>query len=481
MKVATLVLSLLLICPIALAQPNYSGAYGAYPHCQACHNSGSSPTNQFPYWNASLHASAYDSHPELQWDPVCVPCHTTGWDLTLNNGGFDDFFYAGDTLGMQEMRNVQCEACHGPTSQIPHPPSTVVDYHAEVCGGCHTGLGKPAYDEWTTSGHGSNASIAAQQLPCAKCHEAASAKLWLSTGSPPTSLPDDPVWQIACPSCHAVHERTVFDPQLFLAPDSTCRACHNMDGAVVGEVPHATQQNMIRGVGYGAYEWPGYTYANSCHQCVVPGTCVMCHMDTTDYSGADPLTTGHTFAVRLETCIVCHPAWVPPDSSFNFQGVQSEMDSLLLLLAAALAQADTTTAEYAQAKFDYDFVMADGSRGIHNAIYASALLISSIENLPPVGVKAEFAAQSSKFRLESPCSNPFNSTTVLSYELRVSSFVKLDIYDVSGRLVTELVNGWREAGLHKATFDGSELPSGIYLYRLQEGNYKASGKMALVR
>ena len=77
--------------------------------------------------------------------------------------------------------------------------------------------------------------------------------------------------------------------------------------------------------------------------------------------------------------------------------------------------------------------------------------------------------------------NPFNATAAISYELRAASYVSLKVYDTSGRLVTALVNGFRQAGAHEVTFDGSNLPSGIYLYRIQVGSWSAVGKMALVK
>lgn len=77
--------------------------------------------------------------------------------------------------------------------------------------------------------------------------------------------------------------------------------------------------------------------------------------------------------------------------------------------------------------------------------------------------------------------NPFNPTTVLSYKLQVASFVNLSVYDVAGRQVAELVNGWRDSGVHQATFDGSSLPSGIYIYRLTAGDLNVSGKMVLMK
>ena len=77
--------------------------------------------------------------------------------------------------------------------------------------------------------------------------------------------------------------------------------------------------------------------------------------------------------------------------------------------------------------------------------------------------------------------NPFNAVTVASFELRVPSYVNLQVYDIAGRLVETLVDGWREAGHYNVPFDGSHLPSGIYLYRIEAGQYSASGKMLLLK
>ncbi|TKJ41018.1 hypothetical protein CEE37_04965 [candidate division LCP-89 bacterium B3_LCP] len=90
------------------------------------------------------------------------------------------------------------------------------------------------------------------------------------------------------------------------------------------------------------------------------------------------------------------------------------------------------------------------------------------------------------FMMYPPYPNPFNPTTVLRYQLQDASLVKLSVYDISGRLVTELVNGWRDAGAHEVVFDpigagASHLASGIYFYRLTAGEFSAVGKMVLVK
>jgi len=77
--------------------------------------------------------------------------------------------------------------------------------------------------------------------------------------------------------------------------------------------------------------------------------------------------------------------------------------------------------------------------------------------------------------------NPFNPTTAISYQLSAFSHVNLSVYDVSGRRVSTLVDGYREVGAHKVTFDGTGLASGVYLYQLVAGSQIAIGKMVLIK
>jgi parallel beta-helix repeat protein/predicted outer membrane repeat protein len=77
--------------------------------------------------------------------------------------------------------------------------------------------------------------------------------------------------------------------------------------------------------------------------------------------------------------------------------------------------------------------------------------------------------------------NPFNPTTVASFELRAASHVNLKIYDTAGRLVATLVEGWRDAGEHQVTFDGAKLASGVYLARLQAGTFTQTQKLVLLK
>jgi hypothetical protein len=77
--------------------------------------------------------------------------------------------------------------------------------------------------------------------------------------------------------------------------------------------------------------------------------------------------------------------------------------------------------------------------------------------------------------------NPFNPTTVIRYQLSVSSYVTLKVYDVLGREVVSLVNELEEAGTHSLSFDASKLSSGLYYYTLQAGELVATKPMVLMK
>ena len=88
---------------------------------------------------------------------------------------------------------------------------------------------------------------------------------------------------------------------------------------------------------------------------------------------------------------------------------------------------------------------------------------------------------SREYTLEQNYPNPFNPTTTIRYGLSHRSHVLITVYNTLGQKVTELVNGEIEAGSHEVKFDGSNLASGVYFYRLQAGSYTETKKLLLVR
>ena len=77
--------------------------------------------------------------------------------------------------------------------------------------------------------------------------------------------------------------------------------------------------------------------------------------------------------------------------------------------------------------------------------------------------------------------NPFNHSTIIRYGLPKPSHVKIEIFDILGRRVATLLKKEIQAGYHVIEFDGSQLSSGIYLYRIQADNFVDVKKMVLIK
>lgn len=77
--------------------------------------------------------------------------------------------------------------------------------------------------------------------------------------------------------------------------------------------------------------------------------------------------------------------------------------------------------------------------------------------------------------------NPFNPRTKITYSIKEEGLVTLKIYDVLGKEIATLVNENKPSGNYEAEFDASQLPSGIYIYKLQAGSFISSKKMLLLK
>ena len=86
-----------------------------------------------------------------------------------------------------------------------------------------------------------------------------------------------------------------------------------------------------------------------------------------------------------------------------------------------------------------------------------------------------------EFTLEQNYPNPFNPTTTISYSIPKASDVQLVVYDVLGREVMSLVNEKKEAGSYHVNFDGMNVSSGVYFYRLKAGDHVQTQKMMLLK
>ena len=86
-----------------------------------------------------------------------------------------------------------------------------------------------------------------------------------------------------------------------------------------------------------------------------------------------------------------------------------------------------------------------------------------------------------EFGITSAYPNPFNSLIRLGYSLPEASDIRLAVYDITGRLVTELVSGRVQAGIHMIIFDGVDLSSGVYIVRLSTVGQMSQAKVILLK
>ncbi len=99
----------------------------------------------------------------------------------------------------------------------------------------------------------------------------------------------------------------------------------------------------------------------------------------------------------------------------------------------------------------------------------------------PFIADSEAGTDGETLSLRVPFPNPVRETTTFCYSLPVSADVTLAVYDVLGRRVARLADGAQGAGTHEATFDASNLPSGVYLVRLSSGTRHTSQHLTVLR
>ena len=94
------------------------------------------------------------------------------------------------------------------------------------------------------------------------------------------------------------------------------------------------------------------------------------------------------------------------------------------------------------------------------------------------GVKATVPTE---YTLVQNYPNPFNPVTTIEYTLPEAARVKVEVYNLLGQVVEVLADGHLEAGYHKVQWDGSDMASGIYFYRIIAGNFTDTKRMVLLK
>lgn len=390
------------------------------------------------------------------------------------------------------------------------------------CAPCHTGKGFVYYAE-----HGKDTT--------------GIAGIWDSSfqGSP-----------IACAVCHDPHGNSNEFQLRVVALDSLrngyripagqgglgqmCANCHNSRYSVNKKVttkapyygfsdrfgPHDNPQGDMY-FGSNGYQYGDNNLTGIGTHLGLENGCVTCHMqDRMRYTNGKPNNNpqaNHSFSMAdtawgfdpVAVCRPCHgnitdfndvKASYDYDQNGVIEGVQTEILGLLNRLKARLpidaSTGDVITMmkdslaiknrpDLVQAIWNYWFVKNDKSNGIHNAHYAVSLLQKAM-GIYPLDVKKNDLSVPREFALNQNYPNPFNPSTQISFSLPKSEYVKLEVYDMVGRLVKSLASTTMSAGNFTLTWDGNDqngvrVASGMYLYRLQAGSFTSVKKMLLLK
>ncbi|GAB5408146.1 MAG: hypothetical protein BalsKO_05110 [Balneolaceae bacterium] len=98
-----------------------------------------------------------------------------------------------------------------------------------------------------------------------------------------------------------------------------------------------------------------------------------------------------------------------------------------------------------------------------------------------IGTNTESNESIRSFTLAQNYPNPFNPSTNIEFSLQQSGNIKLEVFNATGQIVAELVNGFYTSGAHFVAFDASQLSSGIYIYRIVTEQGSISKKMILIK
>ncbi len=364
--------------------------------CMPCHS------GMHTDWLATGHATALESLEAIGQgeNTACLMCHTVGFD----DGGFISRAETPDLAG------VQCENCHGGSADHAANPGDlalrpVVDLSATVCGACHTDAHHPTFDEWQLSEHavaleGLRSNPFAQDT-CLECHSQdyrhAIERQEAGENVEVPTLATAKL-SIECSTCHAPHGGVALDHQLRQPIANLCGECHTQEEAALGDTPHHPQFEMLTGTGAFQADGSGLeqTHAHSVLAVAGGEACAQCHVighEVEDPSEGDPNVTGHTFnpfdesitehqADQYTGCRDCHTDTVADGLRVAVQtDLAARLDALAPIFDVAsdlfidpetLSEADQT--RLATAKFNFQFVGADGSRGVHNPALASGAL-----------------------------------------------------------------------------------------------------------
>ena len=122
-----------------------------------------------------------------------------------------------------------------------------------------------------------------------------------------------------------------------------------------------------------------------------------------------------------------------------------------------------------------------GKQVMHVAFYNGQFNLNKIKIEASTTTLSEEQKVPGRFYLKQNYPNPFNPETSIRFGLPQATNVRIELYNILGAKVATIIDDYRAAGYHIVRFDGSNLASGIYIYRIVAGNFQQEKKMILLR
>ena len=267
-----------------------------------------------------------------------------------------------------------------------------------------------------------------------------------------------------------VNANGVYDP----GTDSPIDTAYNYLGPLMGKkaYPGAKNLNITSSIKFTGSQDPSTSFAANCN------------LNGKDNNGFYINPCGGQGKVFGEDCANINPVFVYSGNPVNQTGwintvgqdqkiivssgpFQLEKNKAIDIIIAHIVgrgsdalNSITVSKNYATNTIDY-----------YNSNFPNSI-ITGIKDLPNIVTN---------FRLDQNYPNPFNPSTRINYSLSKAGNVKLTIYNSIGSKVATLVNEYKSAGNYSVQFNGNYLASGIYLYRLESGNYNAAKKLILMK
>lgn len=266
-------------------------------------------------------------------------------------------------------------------------------------------------------------------------------------------------------------------------PHAVERRVHETSPTVRRPFPLASQRIWLHGL-------PQYQHKSTVyHQGGIPESfsCNNCH------PGTEANGFYRVAGMEQTACIDCHMPYMAKSAGAH-NDYKADVHGHLFYIKTDTTMAANNIYEeggnlywdvdgqgHGYATLDYACLGCHVEIGADLTMAEAATYADDIHNIHPAAAEPLASAELLSLQLHNAYPNPFNPSTNLQFDVNKPQEIELTIYNVQGQMVATLWNGPASAGVHRVTFNGSNLSSGIYIARLSGNGEFETTKMVLMK